>query len=74
MDDVKPVATLKELRDLSQTDPRYERLTILASCRLGGSKELPLHDHHEWLKIYAMATSERDVVEQVNCCIPHVDD
>ena len=74
MDDVKPVATLKELRDLSHTDPRYERLTILASCRLGGSQELPLHDHHEWLKIYAMATSEQDIVEQVNCCIPHVDD
>ncbi len=74
MDDVKPVATLKELRDLSHTDPRYERLTILASCRLGGSQELPLHDHHEWLKIYAMATSEQDIVEQVNCCIPHLDD
>ena len=74
MDDVKPVATLKELRDLSHTDPRYERLTILASCRLGGSQELPLHDHHEWLKIYAMATSEQDIVEQVNCCIPHLDE
>jgi len=74
MDDVKPVATLRQLRDLAHTDPRYERLTVVASCRLGGSEELPLHDHHEWLKIYAMATSERDVVEHVNGCIPHVDE
>ena len=74
MDGVKPVSTLKELRELSHADPRYERLTVLASCRLGGSEELPLHDHHEWLKIYAMATSERDIVEHVNCCIPHMDD
>lgn len=69
---MKPVGTLKELRDLAGTDPRYEKLTILASCRLGGSEELPLHDHHEWLKIYAMATTEQDVVEQVNCCIDQV--
>jgi hypothetical protein len=34
---------------------------------------LPLHDHHEWLRIYSMATSEQDIVEQINCCIPHVD-
>jgi len=69
---MKLVSTLKELRELARTDSRYEKLTILASCRLGGSEELPLHDHHEWLKIYAMATSEQDVVEQVNCCIDQV--
>ncbi|MFH1268049.1 MAG: hypothetical protein ABIK89_20215 [Planctomycetota bacterium] len=69
---MKPVSTLKELRERARTDSRYEKLTILASCRLGGSEELPLHDHHEWLKIYAMATTERDVVEQVNCCIGQV--
>jgi hypothetical protein len=73
MNGMKPVATLRELRELSHTDPRYERLTILASCRLGGREELPLHDHHEWLRIYSMATSEQDIVEQINCCIPHVD-
>jgi hypothetical protein len=69
---MKPVSTLMELRHLSRTDPRYEKLTILASRRLGGKEELPLHDHLEWLKIYAMATSEQDVLEQVNCCIPQV--
>lgn len=69
---MEPVTTLRQLRTLSATDPRYERLTILVSCRLGGREELPLHDHHEWLRIYAMATSEQDIVEQINCCIPHV--
>ncbi|OHB83963.1 MAG: hypothetical protein A2V98_14155 [Planctomycetes bacterium RBG_16_64_12] len=69
---MKPVSTLRELRDLSATDLRYEKLTILASCRLGGREELPLHDHHEWLRIYALATTEQEVVEQVNCCIAHV--
>ena len=73
MNGIRPVGTLRELRDLSHADLRYEKLTIFASCRLGGRQELPLHDHHEWLRIYAMATSEQDVVEQVNCCIPQVE-
>ncbi len=73
MNGMKPIASLRELRKLSHSDPRYEQLTILASCRLGGSKELPLHDHHEWLRIYSMATSEQDIVEQINCCIPQVE-
>ncbi len=69
---MKPVSSLRELRDLSTADPRYERLTVLASCRLGGREGLPLYDHLEWLRIYAMATSEQDVLEQVNCCIPQL--
>jgi hypothetical protein len=73
MSDMKPVSTLRELWDLSVTDLRYEKLTVLASCRLGGREELPLHDHHEWLKIYALATSEQDIVEHVNCFIPKVE-
>jgi hypothetical protein len=69
---MKPVNTLWELRDLARANPEYERLTILVSCRLGGKEGLPLADHLEWLRIYAMATSEQDVVEQVNCCIGQI--
>ncbi len=69
---MKPVSTLRELRHLSRADHRYGQLTVLASCQLGGREELPLEDHHQWLRIYAMATSEQEVVAQVNCCIPHL--
>ncbi|MHC4401959.1 MAG: hypothetical protein ACYTG0_19990 [Planctomycetota bacterium] len=69
---MKPVNTLKELRKLSRNDPRYEKLAITVSCRLGGRDELPLADHLEWLRIYAMATTEQDVVDQVNCGIDQI--
>jgi len=69
---MKPVATLRELRNLSGTDPRYKKLAIFASCQLGGKEELPVSDHIEWLKIYSMATTEQDVVDRVNECIPRL--
>ena len=67
---MKPVTTLRELRNLAGTDPRYKEAAILASCQLGGKEELPLSDHIEWLKIYSMATTEQDVIDRVNQCIP----
>ena len=66
MNEIEPVSTLDELRRLSRKDPKYEKLAISASCKLGGRKELPLADHLEWLRIYAMATTEQEVVDQVN--------
>ncbi len=68
-----PVSSLQQLRALSSTDSRYEKLTVLASSLLGGRKELDLHDHIEWLRIYAMATSEQEIVELVNDCIARLD-
>ena len=70
---MNPVSSLQQLRSLSGTDLRYEKLAVLASSRLGGSEELSLHDHIEWLRIYAMATSEQEVVELVNGWIAQVD-
>ena len=70
---MNPVSSIEQLRTLSRTDPRYEKLAILASSRLGGRDELTLHDHVEWLRIYAMATSEQEVVELVNGCIEQVE-
>jgi tRNA U34 5-methylaminomethyl-2-thiouridine-forming methyltransferase MnmC len=72
--DMKPVSTLRELRSLSETDPRYEALTKIASQSLGARKDVSLHDHHQWLRIYALATTEEGVVAQVNSCIPQVGD
>ena len=69
---MKPVSTLRELRDLSFADRRYEELTRVASCSLGAREDVSLHDHHEWLRIYALATTEEGVVEQVNSCIAAV--
>jgi hypothetical protein len=71
---MNPVSSLQELRALSGTDHRYEKLTVLASSLLGGREELDLHDHIEWLRIYAMATSEQEIVELVNDCIAQVDE
>ena len=74
MNGMNPLGSLQELRSLSRTDVRYRKLAVLASSRLGGREELDLHDHHEWLKIYAMATTEQEVVEHVNGCIRHVEE
>jgi len=71
---MNPVDTLRELRDLAHKDPRYAQLTRVASCSLGAREDVTLHDHHEWLKIYAMATTEEGVVGQVNSCIPRIGD
>jgi hypothetical protein len=70
---MKPVSSLQQLRSLSRTDLRYEKLAVLASSLLGGREELDLHGHVEWLRIYAMATSEQEIVELVNDCIAQVD-
>jgi hypothetical protein len=70
---MKPVGTLRELWKLAATDPQYEQLTKVASCSLGAKQDIPLRDHQEWLRIYAMATTEEGVVEQVNSCIPRVE-
>ena len=70
---MNPVISLQELRRLSQADLRYQKLTVLASSRLGGRAELDVHDHIEWLRIYAMATSEQEIVELVNACIAQVE-
>jgi hypothetical protein len=69
---MKPVSTLRELRDLSHTDSRYEELTRATSRSLGARDDVSLHDHHEWLRIYAMATTEEGVVEQVNAMISKI--
>jgi hypothetical protein len=71
---MNPVSSLRELRSLSETDPRYEALTKIASQSLGARDDVSLHDHHEWLRIYALATTEEGVVAQVNSCIPQVGD
>ena len=70
---MNPVSSLHELRSLSAADRRYEKLAVFVSSRLGGREELTLHDHIEWLRIYAMATSEQEVVELVNGCIADVE-
>ena len=70
---MNPVSSLQQLRSLSSTDLRYEKLAVLASSRLGGREEMDLHDHIEWLRIYAMATSEQAIVELVNDCIADVE-
>ena len=66
---MKPVTALSELRALSQTDTRYQELTIRASRLLGGRQEDPLETHQEWLRLYAMATSEEYVLGELNVLI-----
>lgn len=68
---MKPVNTLSELRALSERDARYRELTIRASRLLGGRQDGPLETHQEWLRIYALATSEQYVLGQVNVLLPN---
>jgi hypothetical protein len=70
---MKPVTSLRELRDLSYADSRYEKVTIAASTSLGAREDVSLHDHLEWLRIYAFATSEQGVIDQINSLIPQND-
>jgi hypothetical protein len=70
---VKPVRTLNELRSLSDVDPHYGELTILASRKLGGRRDASLEDHQQWLRINAMATAEEEVVNTVNLLIPQLE-
>lgn len=61
------VKSLNELRQLAETDPRYERLLTVASANLGGP-DVGVSACYQWLVSNAMETSEKDVVEEVNFC------
>jgi len=63
------VNSLRELEQLSRSDPRYRKLAIIASRNLGGTHgEEDWDQAMRWLHTNAMETTEKGVVGEVNFC------
>ncbi len=62
---LKPVSDLGQLRQLAQSEPRYEALAMSGARNLGGDPR-NLDDAIHWLEMTAAETSEEGVVDEVN--------
>lgn len=66
------VSSLMDLRVKARDNPKYVELAICAAQNLGGQKNdtKDFESAMQWLNTNAMEVSEKDVVGEVNFCIP----
>lgn len=69
---IPKVTSLGDLRQRAATDPRYERLAIVAANNLGGAAK-NRDAAMRWLATNANETDERGVVAEVNFCRDFID-
>lgn len=65
---MKPVKYINELRNLAHEDTRYEQLAIISAKNLGGHPIENLTQAINWLRINAMETDEKGVIDEINFC------
>ena len=64
---IPKVKYLNELRNLAESDPRYQELAMISASNLGGSPK-DLDGAMNWLFTNALETDEEGVIGEINFC------